>query len=75
MGDYSVQQKQQIDEYRQKHNLGYVMSDEAVVSIMQKDMQKTGKVYAGFENLAAGRSNAPKTPVNTVFSGGGQTPL
>ena len=52
MSEYSVQQQKIISQYRQSNNLGFVMSDDEVVSIMQKDMQKTGKVFPGFEHLA-----------------------
>ena len=67
MGEYSVQQQKIISQYRQANNLGFVISDDEVVSIMQKEMQKTGKVYPGFESLAASPKNTkninePKTP-------------
>ncbi len=51
MSEYSIQQKKIINQYRASHKLGFVISDDAVVSIMQKEMQKTGKVYPGFEYL------------------------
>lgn len=55
MAEYSVQQQKIINQYRQSNNLGFVISDDEVVSIMQKEMQKTGKVYPGFENLAVSK--------------------
>ena len=52
MSEFSVQQQKAINEYRSKNNLGYVISDAEVASIMQKEMKKTGKIYPGFESLA-----------------------
>ena len=60
MTEYSVQQQKIISQYRQLNNLGYVISDDEVVSIMQKEMQRTGKVYPGFEYLAKTTSAAKK---------------
>ena len=71
MSEYSVQQQKIISQYRQSKNLGYVITDDEVVSIMQKEMQKTGKVYPGFENLAVstkGNKDAAKTESSTPVS-------
>lgn len=77
MSEYSVQQQKIINQYRQSNNLGFVISDDEVVSIMQKEMQKTGKVYPGFENLAVSKKNnneskkadipSPIAPNNNLF--------
>lgn len=85
MADYSVQQQKIISQYRQSNNLGFVISDDEVVSIMQKEMKKTGKVYPGFENLAvskkcnkeAKKTNLP-TPLaanNNLFNSRGEKDL
>ena len=66
MSEYSLQQLKAINEYRVKNNLGFVLSDEAVVSIMQKEMKKTGKIYPGFESLSA--SNKKMLENSPVFS-------
>ena len=81
MSEYSVQQQKIINQYRQSNNLGFVISDDEVVSIMQKDMQKTGKVYPGFEHLAVskkenkGKKKADQTPPiapnNNLFGSAG----
>lgn len=55
MATYSVEQQKIISQYRQSKNLGYVITDDEVVSIMQQEMEKTGKVYPGFENLAVSK--------------------
>ena len=65
MTEYSVQQQKIISQYRQSKNLGYVISDDEVVSIMQKEMQRTGKVYPGFEHLAQTTSASKKEAVTT----------
>ena len=81
MSEYSVQQQKIISQYRQTNNLGYVISDDEVVSIMQKEMQQTGKVYPGFEHLAStsasskaetNQSNppSPMAPADNVFGTG-----
>lgn len=59
MSEYSVQQQKIINQYRQNNNLGYVISDDAVVSIMQKEMLSTGKIYPGFENLVDSNYSKP----------------
>lgn len=59
MSEYSIQQQKIIDQYRQNNNLGYVISDDAVVSIMQKEMLSTGKIYPGFENLVDSNYSKP----------------
>lgn len=64
MSEYSVQQQKMISQYRQSNNLSFVITDDEVVSIMQKEMQRTGKVYPGFENLVVstkGNKDATKT--------------
>ena len=61
MGEYNIQQQKIISQYRQANNLGFVITDEEVVSIMQKEMQKTGKVYPGFENLAVVKKEVKDT--------------
>lgn len=66
MSEYSLQQLKAINEYRVKNNLGFVLSDEAVASIMQKEMKKTGKIYPGFESLSA--SNKKMLENSPVFS-------
>ena len=65
MTEYGVQQQKIISQYRQLNNLGYVISDDEVVSIMQKEMERTGKVYPGFEHLAKTTSAAKKETDNT----------
>ena len=75
MSEYSVQQQKIINQYRQSNNLGFVISDDEVVSIMQKEMQKTGKVYPGFEFLAKSLKNHnSQSPLlrksNNVFCSG-----
>ncbi len=77
MSEYSLQQQNIISQYRQSNNLGFVISDDEVVSIMQKEMQKTGKVYPGFENLAVSKKGnkdvkntdqpTPTVPNNNLF--------
>lgn len=44
---FNPQQSKAISEYRQKHNLGYTISDEQVVS----EMRKNGKLPACFQSL------------------------
>lgn len=85
MSEYSVQQQNIISNYRQSKNLGFVISDDEVVSIMQKEMQKTGKVYPGFEHLAVSKKNNNEqkqastptsiTPNNNLFGTGGTKDL
>lgn len=80
MSEYSVQQQKIISQYRQSNNLGFVISDDEVVSIMQKEMQKTGKVYPGFEHLVVSKKNnkeaikpnqiTPIAPNSNLFEGG-----
>lgn len=77
MSEYSVQQQKIISQYRQSNDLGFVISDDEVVSIMQKEMQKTGKVYPGFEHLAVSKKGntgakkpdqpTPLSPNNNLF--------
>ena len=50
MTEFNVQQKQFIQEYKANHNLEN-KSDEQIMLFIQKDMQITGVVYPGFENL------------------------
>ena len=50
MTEYNVQQKQFIQEYKASHHLEN-KSDEQIMLFIQKDMQITGVVYPGFENL------------------------
>lgn len=52
MTGFNVQQRATIDNYRSRHKLGFVLSDEAIVELIKKDMEQTGVVYAGFESLA-----------------------
>lgn len=61
MSEYSVQQQKIISQFRQANNLGFVISDDEVVSIMQKEMQKTGRIYPGFENLAVSKKGNKET--------------
>lgn len=71
MSELTVQQKQSIDAYRKAHNQ-YILNDEAIVSLMQKEMNATGVVYKGFENLAPKKNTAePKS--NSAFSNGFNT--
>ena len=50
MTEFNVQQKQFIQEYKANHHLEN-KSDEQIMLFIQKDMQTTGVVYPGFENL------------------------
>lgn len=52
MSSYSIQQQNVINQYRSTNDLGFALSDDAVVELMLKEMEKTGKVYPGFESLA-----------------------
>lgn len=71
MSGYSVEQLKAISEYRAQNNLGSVISDEIVVSIMQKEMLKTGNVFPGFEFLAeSSSSKQPAAPKSNVFGTG-----
>lgn len=58
MSGYNVQQKQFIQEYRQKHNLNSDVSDEQIIVFIQKEMKASGVVYQGFENLAEPKTSA-----------------
>lgn len=69
MSEFSVQQQKAINEYRSKNNLGYVISDAEVASIMQKEMKKTGKIYPGFESLATGKSGSTDNKSNVFGTG------
>ena len=40
-----------IEEYRSQNGLGYVLTDEAVLELIRRDI-KTGKLPSGFEGLA-----------------------
>ncbi len=51
MSGYSVEQQNFISEYRTSQNLGYVISDEAVMELIKKDIE-SGKIPAGFAVLA-----------------------
>lgn len=71
MSGYSVEQLKAISEYRAQNGLGAVISDDAVVSIMQKDMIKTGKIFPGFEFLAESPSSKqPAAAKSNVFGTG-----
>lgn len=61
MTEYNIQQKQIITQYRQANNVGFVINDDVIVEMIKKDMQKTGKIYPGFENLALTADKHKKT--------------
>ena len=52
MSSYNIQQQNVINQFRSTNGLGLVLSDDAVVELMLKEMEKSGKVYPGFESLA-----------------------
>ncbi len=60
MTEYSVKQLQFIDQYRQTQKLGYVLSNDAVVELIKKDIEKTGNVYPGFEYLGVNAAKNTK---------------
>ena len=55
---FNPQQQQAIQEYRQQNNLGYVLSDEAVV----QEMIKNGKLPSCFGALGQPVSTEAKPP-------------
>ena len=57
--NFNAQQLKAIDDYRNSKNLGYVISDEAVVNQMIKD----GKLPECFSSVAQ-KAN-PQTPTDT----------
>ena len=52
MSEFGVELQRCIDAYRQANDLGYVITDEAVLELIQKDLE-SGKIPVGFEFLAA----------------------
>ena len=52
-----VEQRRLINEYRISQNLGYVLTDEAVLEMIEKEIS-SGKIPAGFEALARGAVQA-----------------
>lgn len=68
MSELTIQQKQSIDAYRKTHNQ-YILNDEAVISLMQKEMSTTDVVYKGFENLALKKEGA-EIKANSAFDKG-----
>lgn len=67
MLELSIQQKQSIAEFRKTHNQ-YILNDEAVISLMQKEMRTTGVVFKGFESLAAPKDEHKRA--NSAFGRG-----
>ena len=69
MVQFSIQQKLTIDNYRQHNNLGFVLSDEAVVELIKKEMEAKGTVYTGFETLATSVVKTKNTQKNSNIFG------
>lgn len=69
MSEFTIQQQKSIDEYRTINMLGYALSDDEVVSIMQKEMTKTNRVYPGFESLSSAKGFSSDSK-NNVFGKG-----
>lgn len=69
MVQFSIQQKLTIDNYRQHNNLGFVLSDEAVVELIKKEMEAKGTVYTGFETLATSAIKTKSTQNNSNIFG------
>ena len=59
---FNPQQQQAIQEYRQQNNLGYVLSDEAVV----QEMIKNGKLPSCFGALGQPVSTEAKPPAQNA---------
>lgn len=54
---FTIEQLNAISSYRQEHKLGYVLTDDAVFSIMKKDMgDKIGELYPCFASLDPNRT-------------------
>ena len=66
MAEYSVQQKQFIQEYKAQHKLTN-QTDEQIMLFIQKDMQTNGVVYPGFEHLANPNTSASSTANGQIF--------
>ena len=66
MSGYSVEQQNFISEYRTSHNLGYVISDDAVMELIKKDIE-SGKIPAGFAVLAQDVAVQKKTAEISLF--------
>lgn len=66
MAEYNVQQKQFIQEYKAQHKLTN-QTDEQIMLFIQKDMQKNGVVYPGFEHLANPNTSASSTANGQIF--------
>ena len=69
MVQFSIQQRLTIDNYRQHNNLGFVLSDEAVVELIKKEMEAKGTVYTGFETLATSAIKTKSTQNNSNIFG------
>ena len=66
MTEFNIQQKQFIQEYKASHHLEN-KSDEQIMLFIQKDMQKNGVVYPGFEHLANPNTSASSTANGQIF--------
>lgn len=58
MSELTTQQIQSISNFRASNPKYTLLNDEAILSIMQKEIQEGGVVYKGLETLAA----SGKTP-------------
>ena len=62
MSEFTIEQISAITKYRQIHNLGNNISNESVLSIMQKEMgDKIGEIYPCFKSLNAEKSDVKFT--------------
>lgn len=70
MVEFNSVQKKTISEYRDTHNLGYVISDDAIVARILAEMEASGVVYKGFETLTT-KNNSNVAPQEKSLFGYG----
>lgn len=71
MSKITPQQLKSIDQFRKSNPQYSLYTNEALISIMQSEMKKTGKIYPGFESLENSdkiMETQPQSAFNTGFS-------
>ena len=73
MTDFNSVQKETINLWRQSRGFGILeMPDDKAVSIMLKEMESSGVVYAGFEGLVKKSGSSATNNSPSVFGWGNE---
>ena len=68
MTEFNSVQLKTIDQYRAKHNISAVVSNEAVAEQILAEMKASGVSYAGFEALISEIGSKPVIPEREFLS-------